>query len=49
MAKSNDYENKEKENKEMNTGTFTQYHLHASTKNHVHINLYVISTKNYFT
>lgn len=35
MAKSNDFENKKKkkkENKEMSTGKFPQYHLHASTK-----------------
>lgn len=32
-GKINDYENKkEKENKEMSTGTFTQYHSHTSTK-----------------
>lgn len=50
MAKSNDFENKKKkkENKEMSTGTFPQYHMQAP-KNHVHIKLYVISTKNYFT
>lgn len=49
MAKSNDFEKKKKkENKEMSTGTFPQYHMQAP-KNHVHIKLYVISTKNYFT
>lgn len=33
MAKSNDFEKKKKkENKEMSTGKFPQYHLHASTK-----------------
>lgn len=41
---------KKKENKEMSTGTFPPSITYMQApKNHVHIKLYVISTKNYFT